>query len=254
MPTPSASPSRSDDLRWQGYEALVKDIYEALGKASGGIECWGNRCKVEGPPGVFHQVDVLTSHTVGMHEYTTAISCKYLNKKVGLPVVRDWDRVVEDAGLNKGVIVSKMGFTKPAREYASAKGVGLVELRKPLDEDWSGYIREIRIMLTVAQPPVVSIKLHITVPRGHAVGESLASGHLLWPSDQILIRRADALEGERLYDIVEEARARLTTEAQCTIAFRRAVSWSYRKIPATRRTVSDNCSRLFGRRRSSSNE
>ena len=219
MPTTSGNPPHPDDLRWQDYEELVKDIYEALGKASGVvIKCWGKGCKVEGPPGVFHQVDVLTSHTVGIHEYTTAISCKYWNDKVGLPEVRDWDRVVEDTGLNKGVIVSKMGFTKPARDYASAKGIGLVELRKPLDEDWSGY-REIHIMLTVDQPPVVSIKPHITVPQGHPASESLTSGRFLWQSDQILIQKLDTLERESLRDIVEEARAGLTTEAQCTIAF-----------------------------------
>lgn len=220
MPTPSGSPLHLDDLRWQDYEELVKDIYQVLGKASGVvIECWGSGCKVEGPPGIFHQVDVLTSHTVGMHKYTTAISCKYWNKKVGLPVVRDWDRVVQDARLNKGVIVSQMGFTKPARDYASAKGMGLVELRKPLDDDWSDYIKEVHIMLTVVPPPVVSIKLQITLPQGHAVGESLASGGLPWPSEQIFIQRADTREGESLRDIVEEARANLTTEAQHTIEF-----------------------------------
>ena len=81
MPTVGGSfVSDSDDVRWQDYEELVKDIYLALGQTIGvTIECWGSSCRVEGPPGVSNQIDVLTSHSDGLHQYTTAISCKYWN-------------------------------------------------------------------------------------------------------------------------------------------------------------------------------
>ena len=127
--------SGADDIRWQDYEELVKDIYEVLGRANGvTIECWGSSCRVEGPPGVFHQIDVLTVHSDGLHHYRTAISCKNWNNKVGIPIVREFSQIIDDARLSKGVIVSKMGFTKPAMAYAEAKNIGLVELRKPLDK------------------------------------------------------------------------------------------------------------------------
>ena len=142
-----------DDVSWQDYEELVKDIYQALGQANSvTIECWGRSCKVEGPPGSFHQIDVLTRHSVGLRQYRTAISCKNWNKKVGIPIVREFVSIVQDAGLNKGVIVSKMGFTNPAKTYAKSKNIGLVELRKPVDKDWDGYIREIHITI-MADPP-----------------------------------------------------------------------------------------------------
>ena len=49
----------ADDLDWQGYEKLVRDILEALGQTVGvEIVCWGRSCGVEGPSGVRHQVDV----------------------------------------------------------------------------------------------------------------------------------------------------------------------------------------------------
>ena len=103
--------SGTDDIRWQDYEELVKDIYQALGQANGVIiECWGSSCRVEGPPGVYHQIDVLTSHSDGLHQYRTAISCKHWNERVGIPVVREIAQIVDDARLSKGVIVSKMGF------------------------------------------------------------------------------------------------------------------------------------------------
>ena len=94
------------DIRWQDYEELVKDIYEALGQANGvTIECWGRSCKVDGPPGVFHQIDVLTTHSDGLHQYRTAISCKNWNKKAGIPIVRDcqWRRHVGPLGRSKTV-------------------------------------------------------------------------------------------------------------------------------------------------------
>ena len=52
----------------------------------------------------------------------------------------DFAQILQDANLNKCVIVSKMGFTGPGRSYAESKNIGLVELRKPLDKDWDGYI------------------------------------------------------------------------------------------------------------------
>ena len=133
---------------------MVKDIFLALGRASGvAIECWGRSCKVEGPAGVFSQVDVLANHSDGLLLYRTAISCKYWADRVGVKEVRDFAQVVQDARLNKGVMVSKMGFTKPALDLAAAKDISLVELRRPLDKDWEGVIREVHIRLVIKPPP-----------------------------------------------------------------------------------------------------
>ena len=160
-------PNRTDnEVRWQDYEELVKDIYQALGQANGvTIECWGSSCRVEGPPGVFHQIDVLTSHSDGLHRYQTAISCKYWNNKVGIPTVREFAQIVQDARLSKGVMVSKMGFTGPAKTYAESKNIGLVELRKPVDKDWDGYIREIHIRLMIHQPEIYDLEFQLPAPK-----------------------------------------------------------------------------------------
>lgn len=144
----------ASDIHWEDYEELVKDIFLALGRASGvAIECWGRSCKVEGPAGVFSQVDVLANHSDGLLLYRTAISCKYWADRVGVKEVRDFAQVVQDARLNKGVMVSKMGFTKPALDLAAAKDISLVELRRPLDKDWEGVIREVHIRLVIKPPP-----------------------------------------------------------------------------------------------------
>ena len=183
MPNSSGNcDSVADDIRWQDYEELVKDIYQTLGQANGVIiECWGSSCKVEGPPGSLHQIDVLTSHSDGLHKYRTAISCKYWNERVGIPIVRDFAQIVDDAKLSKGVIVSKMGFTAPAKSYAMAKGIGLVELRKPLDKDWDGYIREVHITLMIDRTEIYDIQFQLTAPKAVPDEEVYQGGPIYWP-------------------------------------------------------------------------
>lgn len=174
--------SDADDVRWQDYEELVKDIYQALGKAnSATIECWGGSCKVEGPPGIFHQIDVLTRHSDGVHQYRTAISCKNWNKKVGIRVVREFAQIVDEARLSKGVIVSKMGFTAPAEAYAESKNIGLVELRRPLDKDWDGFIREVRVALTIDLTEIYDVQFQLTAPKPAPGEEVFQGGPILGP-------------------------------------------------------------------------
>lgn len=171
-----------DDVQWQDYEELVKDIYQVLGQASGvTIECWGASCKVEGPPGVFHQIDVLTSHSDGLHQYRTAVSCKNWNKKVGIPIVREFAQIIDDAKLSKGVIVSKMGFTGPAKTYADSKNIGLVELRRPMDKDWDGYIREVHITLMMDQTEIHDVRFDLTAPKPGPDEEVYRGGSIHWP-------------------------------------------------------------------------
>ena len=173
------------------------------------VECWGSSCRIEGPPGVFHQIDVLTNHSDGLHQYRTAISCKYWNRKVGIPVVRELAQVVQDAGLSKGVVVSKMGFTDPARTYAESKSIGLVELRKPVDKDWDGYIREIHINLEMDTTRIHDINFEITVPKPDPGQKPLQSGFVFCPLtlNQVFIG-IPGKEIETLQQLASEERRR----------------------------------------------
>lgn len=154
MPTAGRHPDpQSEEFDWASYEELVKDIYEALGRADGvTIECWGRRCTVRVAGGVPRQVDVLTSHVVGERLYRTAVSCKWWNERVDVAHVSDFALIVQDAQLSKGIIVSKMGFTAPACNLARAKGIELVELRNPLDTDWEGSITHVQGEIVYCPP------------------------------------------------------------------------------------------------------
>ena len=120
-------------MKWQAYEELVKDIYQELGKATGvKIECWGPSCRVPGKSGEYHQIDVLASHGDGIHTYRTAIECKYWNNKISKGQVFELAGKIEDANIEKGILVSKCGFTRSALTIAKDKNISLVHLRKPI--------------------------------------------------------------------------------------------------------------------------
>ena len=213
--------SEADDVRWQDYEELVKDIYQALGQANGvTIECWGSSCRVEGPPGVFHQIDVLTGHSDGLHQYRTAISCKYWNKRVGLPIVTEFAQIVQDARLNKGVMVSKMGFTGPAKVYAESKNIGLVELRKPVDKDWDGYIREVRITLMIDQTHIYDVQFRLTAPKPDPDEQAFHDGpiHGRLQLNRILIG-ISGQEAETLQKLADEERGKHPYQEEYDIQF-----------------------------------
>lgn len=158
-------------LDWKSYEDVTSFIYETLGAENGvSIVCTGSKCKVTGKSGVKHQVDVLTSFSDGIHEYKTAVECKYWNKKIDKDIVMKVAEIIEDARINKGVIVSKIGFTPDGVEYARYKNIGLIELRELTDEDWKGRIRNIEIDIVAVVPrisihPIVRETMNLNEPK-----------------------------------------------------------------------------------------
>lgn len=119
-------------LDWKKYESVTKYIYETLGKDFGvSIVSYGSSFKVTGRSGVKHQINVLTAQTNGLHTTQTAIECKYLNKKITKDVVFKLLGIINDAEIEKGIIVSRFGFTKEAVAQEKACNIKLLEVLKP---------------------------------------------------------------------------------------------------------------------------
>lgn len=138
--------SQEKNLDWKTYESITKYIYETLGKEFGvKIEGHGSTCKVPGKSGVEHQIDVLTSHSDGIHTYLTAIECKYWKEKVNKDIVMKLAEIIQDSGINKGIILCKNGFTKDGIDYARHKDIELVELRELEENDLNENPKEIHI-------------------------------------------------------------------------------------------------------------
>lgn len=149
-------------MTWEEYEEVTKYVYETLGKEKGvTIECFGKDCKVQGKSEVKHQIDVLTNFSDGLHNYKTAIECKYWNKNIDKDIVMKVAEIIEDAAINKGVIVSKKGFTPDAISYAKYKNIGLVELREFEEGDWKGRIKSIKFNINMLLPQINSLEFFI---------------------------------------------------------------------------------------------
>ena len=132
------------------YEAATAALYQAMGESSGiTVECFGSSCRVQGKSGSWYQIDVLTSQSNGLQTVRTAIECKYWQKRVTRNVVSNLITTVEDTNIEKGVIVSKEGFTSGAIALAKQKNISLVEMREPNDADWEGKIKTIHIMMHI---------------------------------------------------------------------------------------------------------
>lgn len=171
-------------MDWQTYEEAVRDIYNELGKASRvRVVGYGNSCKVQGKSGVEHQIDVLTEHNDGIHTYKTAIECKFWQEKVQKDTVTKLADILEDAKIEKGVIVSKSGFTQDAVTFAKYKNISLVELRKPCNADWIGRVKDITVTLRIAFPHVSDFQIvQPSSPSGQAVTISALSTNMIFCS------------------------------------------------------------------------
>ena len=156
--------SRTNNLDWKTYESITKYIYETLGRESGvKIDGYGNSCKVCGKSGVSHQIDVLTSLSNGINTYKTAIECKYWKKKINKDIVMKLSETILDTGINKGIIVSKSGFTKAGKEYAKHKGIELIELREIDEKEDFKEINigevELQIRTVINRPEILNIDI-----------------------------------------------------------------------------------------------
>ena len=89
--------------------------------------------KLKGKSGVLHQVDVYWEYEKSGEVHRVAIECKNYSKRVSIARVRDFKGVLLDLDDVIGVMVTKVGYQKGAKQYADYYGIALKELRTPRD-------------------------------------------------------------------------------------------------------------------------
>lgn len=87
--------------------------------------------KLKGRSGQEHQIDVYWEYKIAGNKHRVAIECKNYKRKVSLGKVRDFKGVLDDLNGVNGIMVTKEGFQKGAKEYAKEYGISLKELRPP---------------------------------------------------------------------------------------------------------------------------
>lgn len=149
-------------MDWNEFELTVRWIYEKLGSKLGvEVVGYGPSCRHVGKSGATHQIDVLLSHSDGVHAYSAAIECKWWKEKVDKDVVIKSAFIRDDCGFDKAIVVSKIGFTDDAIKVADERNVHLVELKEHNLQISGNTLTKFYMHNTISQPEFVGWQVNV---------------------------------------------------------------------------------------------
>lgn len=106
--------------------------------------------RLAGPDGP-RQIDVLVKHLHAGIEYLTAIECRDHSGKLSVKHIDEFASKLIDINANKGIIVSRKGFSKTATQKARRLGIGLCCI-DDADATLKNMVVEIPIIIKAVQP------------------------------------------------------------------------------------------------------
>lgn len=143
----------------KAFEALTQAVFSRIVAQSGVCSNVERDVVLQGKS-TQHQIDVTFEFRVGATAYRTIVQCKDWSSAVKQEQVLAFHAVLSDIpGQPRGIIVSRSGFQEGARTVAAHHGIQLYELRRPVDEDWDGLIRVVRIVLKLSIPEFENVRL-----------------------------------------------------------------------------------------------
>ena len=114
------------------YEQFTQEVYQQLSAHKyTGFNRVRHNIKLKGGSGCKHQIDVYWEYEKDGIRHRVAIECKNYNKAVPKEKVCAFYGILVDLDDVKGIMVSKKGFQKGAKQYAEHYGISLKELRTP---------------------------------------------------------------------------------------------------------------------------
>lgn len=114
------------------YELFAQEVYQQLlSYHHANIKNVQHNIKLKGHSGCEHQIDVYWEYVKNRVNHLVAIECKNYNKRVPKEKVCAFQGVLSDLDGVEGIMVTKKGYQKGAKEYAKQYGILLKELRKP---------------------------------------------------------------------------------------------------------------------------
>lgn len=125
------------------YERLAAVVYKILNETDTVIH--DLRLRGEGKS-ANHQIDV-TIEKDGKSK-RILIECKQYDKVVGISVIRDFYGAVSQIKPDEAFVVTTVGYTRGAINFARDENIKLAILREAKDADWDGLIRTIVINMT----------------------------------------------------------------------------------------------------------
>jgi hypothetical protein len=125
--------------------------------------------RLRGRSGVKHQIDAV----VGADRTHILVETKDYDTKIGLPIIRNFWGAVEDIRPDESFVVTTVGFTRPAVQYAEAKGIHLALLRPPEEQDWEGVYRRVQIEITMTGHGLLSVSWHLHPHDAHKMAQEV---------------------------------------------------------------------------------
>lgn len=120
------------------FERLTESIFQKLVR-NPDYEKVEHNVMLEGADGK-RQIDVLVkSETCGLN-LTTVVECKDYNKKIPVSVVDGFHSKLMDVRANKGILISRKGFSSKTLSKAKRLGITLCTADETENENWDSII------------------------------------------------------------------------------------------------------------------
>lgn len=184
------------------YELFVKAVYECLNRADGLSDVKiQHDVKLIGAAGVEHQIDVFWTFKIGGVNYKVAVECKDYNSHVSKEKIEAFHSILHDIGNIHGIYASKMGFQRGAILYAQKYGIQLMEIRKPVDSDWDGRIKDIHFELCMRYIGEVTPQIFVNKARAEEMRIILPENNQFYMfTDQVMIEFDEMLVNKEIVE------------------------------------------------------
>lgn len=116
------------------YELFTREVYRQLSAYHNtSFTKVQHNIKLKGRSGCEHQIDVYWEYIKDGITHRVAIECKNYKNSISISKVRDFFGVLNDIGNIQGIMVTKVGYQKGAKQFAKEYDISLKELRSPIE-------------------------------------------------------------------------------------------------------------------------
>lgn len=168
----------------KAFEKLAESIFNKL-VVNQKYEKVQHNVHLEGADGP-RQIDVLiTSETVGIKLHTV-IECKDYNTKISVGTIDAFHSKLQDVNANKGILISKKGFSSTSVSKAKRLGISLCTAHEALSESWQPDL-DINILIEEIKP--ISINVNYT--------------GFFQPGDKLVSNKIPVVNGLEIHKLIE---------------------------------------------------
>ncbi|UII80140.1 restriction endonuclease [Flagellimonas sp. CMM7] len=153
----------------KGFERLAESLFNKLIENSE-YESVERDVQLQGKDGL-RQVDVLIRSKVASFNMLTVVECKDHNRKLSISVVDAFHSKLLDIQANKGILISRLGFSSKAISKAKRLGISLCTAHKALSPKWMPDI-DIPVIIEEIQPIDINLEFTGTMEKGNLISQT----------------------------------------------------------------------------------